>query len=110
MIHAEPLGLKGRLTVRYSFFTKLVDYFHTHRTILAVGPRGIASMDYLIQNDAGIVTRSLAEIKTALRRLTEDSKMLEEYAVKAWACGRRNHQITEIQTMVYNDLKFLIKE
>lgn len=46
-------------------------------------------------------------IRSTGRIVTE---LIYEYANKAWECGRRNHQIKEIQSNLYKDLKSLVEE
>lgn len=108
LVHAEPLGIKGRLGVRHSFSTKIVDYFHMSRTILAVGWRDAASIDYLVKNDAALVAFDEKSLEYQLERIVNNPDILNEYAYKAWECGKRNHQIEDIQKRLYNDLMELL--
>lgn len=110
LVHVEPLDLKGRLQVRQSFSTKIVDYFHAGRAILAVGWTNAASIDYLIKNDAALVAFDEKSISEQLQKIVDNPEILSEYAQKAWECGKRNHQISEIQNNLYNDLQALVNK
>jgi len=110
LVYTESYDLKPRLIARLSFSTKLVDYFHQAKCIFAVGPKDVASMDYLIQNDAAITATDEREIEEKLRNLVENPDMVREYGDKAWECGKRNHQIDDIQDMLCRDFKELIAE
>lgn len=110
LVHVESFDLKNKLTVRQSFSTKIVDYLAKAKCILAVGPFDVASIDYLVQNDAAIVAVTQKEIEERLRAICENPQLIQEFGDKAWECGRRNHQIKEIQNKLYHDFKELADE
>lgn len=109
LVHVEPTSLKEMYFYRLSFSTKLVDYFYNARCVLAVGGE-TASLAYLRDNDAGIVENNPAKFRGILKQIIDTPPLIEQYARNAWNCGKRNHQITEIQNMIYNDFKILIDE
>ena len=110
LLHIEPLSLKGSCLCRLSFSTKLVDYFYNTKCIFAVGSSRCSAIKYLKRNDAAIVAENLEEAGQKLIDLLESKKMIREYAVKAWECGYRNHQIKHIQREVEKNLMKLIQE
>lgn len=110
LVHVESTSLKERLEVRHSFSTKLVDYFKAHRSIFAVGISDVASIEYLLKEDAAIVAQDKEEVFVKLNKLINDTKIISEYANKAWECGKRNHQKNVIQESLHQDLKLLVEE
>ena len=110
LVHVESTKLKERLEVRHSFSTKIVDYFKANRCIFAVGKDDVASIDYLINEDAAIVAQSEEDVFIKLSELVNDSKLMFEYSNKAWECGKRNHQKNVIQDSLYQELKLLAEE
>jgi hypothetical protein len=110
LIHVESIGLKDRLGARHSFSTKLVDYFYRARCILAVGPPDVASIDYLIKNDAAIIANNPGEILQKLNELIDYPDKITEYAIKSWECGKRNHDIYNIQNNLHRDLQKLCND
>ncbi len=54
LVHVESFGLKDKLEVRYSISTKIMDYISAQRCILAIGPKDIASMEFLSENKLAI--------------------------------------------------------
>ena len=110
LVHVESFDLKNRLAVRQSFSTKLVDYFYQGKCIFAVGPKDVASIDYLMKNDAAVVATNEKEIYEKLKMLVENPDIIREYGDKAWDCGKRNHQIDKIQKMLYEDFERVIHE
>lgn len=105
LLHCESFEKREKYEVRLSFSTKIVDYFSKAKCIFAVGDRSVASMDYLIRNDAAVTACSTAEILEKLSMLAENPALIDEYAEKAWQCGARNHDIYKIRTDLYTALK-----
>ncbi len=110
LVHVEAMDLKNRLLVRQSFSTKLVDYFHQAKCLLAFGPKEVASIQHLVQNDAAIVAGTEQELEEKLREIISQSEILRKYGKKAWECGKNNHQQKEIQTMLSIDFGECIHE
>lgn len=109
LIHAEPFNKKDYQLCLYSFSTKLVDYFYAGKCILAVG-YPVSSIDYLQSNDAAICITDFKDIKPKLWEIFKSKEIISEYDKKSWDCGRRNHQIVEIQESIYKDFKCLVKK
>ena len=110
LIHAESFDFKEQLKVRLSFSTKLVDYFYSGRCIFAVGSRNLASIDYLSKNQAAVIAYKKSEIERKLNLLINSSSLRNKYALRAWQCGQKNHQIKMIQNTLQNDLMNLLHE
>lgn len=108
LLHAESFGLKGSLTTRLSFSTKIVDYFKEKKCILALGAKRCASIRYLERNDAAVVVTDVKDILPTVSRLACTPLMIQEYAEKAWKCGRTNHQIQNIQKSLYGELQTFV--
>lgn len=108
LVHVEAIDLKNRLTVRQSFSTKLVDYFKTARPIVAVGPKDVASIKHLIDNDAAIVADNEQELYEKLAPLLSDMRRLQKYGISAYMCGRSNHDEKQQQTMLLEDFMSLL--
>jgi hypothetical protein len=79
-----------------------VDYFYNARCILAIGGE-TSAMNYLRKNDAAIVETDSTKFKSLIHNLLKDKQRILEYGRKAWECGKRNHQIEDLQNMLYND-------
>jgi len=110
LVHVESFDLKNKLSVRLSFSTKIVDYLHQGKSIFAVGPADVASMEYLITNNAAITATSEREIYEKIKTLVEDRNLLKKYSSNAWNCGLKNHKIDVIKKNLYNDFKELLNE
>lgn len=104
LVHVESFDLKNRLTVRQSFSTKIVDYFKRGRLILAVGPSDVASIKHLVDNDCAIVANTSSDLVVKLSRVIEDKNLLNEYAQKAFECGKKLHNREDMLKMLHDDL------
>ena len=110
LVHAESMQKKNMLIVRLSFSTKLVDYMHVPRCILAIGPKEQASMDHLIRHDAAIAVTDCADMYDTVKRLVQKPELIEEYAEKAWRCGTVYHNRTVVQKRLYEELLAAARE
>mgnify|MGYP006067826943 CR=1 FL=1 len=110
LIHIESFKKREKRLVRQSFSTKIVDYLAMAKCIFAAGPADVASIDYLIKNDAAVVATSKNEIENKLRMLTEHHEMIARYGEKAWECGERDYRIQDIQNMLYNDFEKIVND
>lgn len=105
LVHVEALDLKSKLAVRLSFSTKLVDYFKAARPILAVGPRGVASMAHLIDNACAVTAENAEMLYEKLVAVLDNPNQLTQLAKKAYVCGRKHHNQADMKAMLYKTLK-----
>lgn len=105
LVHVEAMDIKNKLAVRQSFSTKLVDYFKAARPILAVGPKDVASIDHLLQNNCALVADNEAELTKILSVCIENPSLLDTLAENAYICGKRCHDAAQMKEMLYADLK-----
>lgn len=91
LVHVESLDKADCAKIRQSFSTKLVDYFKATRPILAVGPDGIASMEHLKENDCAMTAKDVDTIYRHLVAVTENPRLLNTFALKAYECGKSCH-------------------
>jgi len=110
LVHAESFDLKNKLIVKYSFSTKLVDYFKSAKCIFAVGSEDVTSIKYLIKYDAAIVAKNKHEIIEKLNNIVSNYNLIYEYGRKSWNCGMKNHDIYKIQDNLFRDLKYISGE
>lgn len=90
LLYAESLS-DEYLPARLSFSTKMTDYLSSGVCIWAVGNNDLASIEYLKEQNAGIVSTDHKSIVGALQDMVQKPFLLAEYALKARECGKRNH-------------------
>lgn len=96
LVHAEADSPREAAVVRLSFSTKLVDYMHAGRCILAVGPKGQASMAHLDENGAAVCVYGGEGLLPAVKRIMDESERTR-LAAAAWECGRRCHNAPSVK-------------
>lgn len=104
LVFVEPFELKEKLKWRLSFSTKIVDYLASSRAILAVGPDGLSSMDYLKRFDAAICVNDIKSLHDKLLNLANNPQIVQEYAKKSWDCGKENNNMENTEMVLYNGL------
>ena len=109
LVHVEALDLRNKLTVRQSFSTKIVDYLAAAKPILAFGPKDVASIEHLVRNDCAIVADCEEELYNKLCTAIDDKSKLEQLALKAFECGKKFHNKSEIDSMLKEDFERLLK-
>ena len=105
LVFAESMRLKGKLQVRQSFSTKLVDYFAIPRCILAIGPKDIAPIEYLRENDAAVICSDYFKLTQQLGDLLSNPDKICHYADNAWVLGKKRHEKSVMQTLLREDLE-----
>lgn len=108
VLHVESFEDVEKLKTRLSFSTKIVDCLASGRSVMAIGWENAASIDYLFQNDAALVANDEKSIAQILEKIKDSPQILNEYARKAWECGKKNHQINNIQQYFYNDISQIL--
>ena len=91
VIHTESFDSMTREQVRYSFSTKIPDCLAGGTGLLAFGPAEVASIDYLIRNDAAFAATSPEELPKVLERLFTDEDEYRRIIRNAKALAQKNH-------------------
>lgn len=108
LVHAESFGLKDRLEVRYSISTKIMDYISCGRCILAIGPKGIASIDFLSENELALVCCSEEEIEKVVEQICEQPGLVNHYAENTLAFKHNFPTREEQQKALRDDLESIV--
>lgn len=100
LLYAESLS-DTNLTARLSLSTKMTDYLSSGVCIWAVGNRDLAPIEYLEEECAGMVSTNRETIIGALQQMTQNATVLADYASRAQACGKKNHN-KEVISQTFN--------
>ena len=93
VIHTESFDPEIIETVRYSVSTKIAESLMYGPCLVAYGPRGIASMDYLEENGAAWCIHSPDDLASGLRTILTDRELREQILARARVLGRENHNL-----------------
>lgn len=91
IIHAESFDPQIMEMIRYSVSTKIADSLMNGPCLIAYGPEGIASIDYLKKNNAAYVITNPERLADGLREILTNEKLRTEIVKNARALAARNH-------------------
>ncbi len=97
VIHTESFDPIIRKLVRYSVSTKIADSLASGTPIVAYGPAEVASMRYLMDNEAAFCATDLLELRDALTDFLSNEENREEIARNAIDLAKTNHMINEVR-------------
>ena len=103
LLYAESLS-DTNLTARLSFSTKMTDYLASGACIWAVGNMDLAPVEYVMKEDVGLVSVDKQTIAEALFRIVQTPDIIQQYAIKAKQCGKRNHDAELIKKAFNKEL------
>ena len=93
LLHVESFLQEDVSRVRHSVSTKIADCLASNRAFLAVGPRGIASIDYLEENDVAYVIDDENTIEDKLIEYFIENSIDEQIIKNAKDLAEKNHNI-----------------
>lgn len=91
VIHTESFDPAMMELVRFSVSTKIAESLMYGPCLLAYGPEGIASIDYLKENDAAYVITQPDRLAEGLTEILSNGKLREHIMGNARALAARNH-------------------
>lgn len=91
VIHTESFEQNLMDMVRFSVSTKIAESLMYGPCLLAYGPEGIASIDYLKENDAAYVITQTDRLSEGLTEILSNGKLREHIMGNARALAARNH-------------------
>ena len=109
LIHTESFDKKNIQEVKMSLSTKIIDYLAKGKCILAFGPNEVASMDYFIKNDCGLVIDNPKDLYNKINNIIENKNLISDYGQKALDCAVKNHNKDILHKKFYEDLCIIVK-
>lgn len=108
-LHVESFDKEFRMATRYSFSTKIIDLMASSCAIMAICWERHAGYQYLKKHDAALCVSDYDGILPLLKKICAQPSLLQEYAVKAWECGRMNHSRLLIQQQINNKFSEIVE-
>ena len=103
LVFVETFDPKQNRLARLSFSTKISDYLRSGKCVFAVGPSDIAPIEYFVDEDAALVATDEESILRCMKQVV-DPAVVRDYAEKASACVRKNHDRNKMNEIVYDKL------
>lgn len=91
VIHTESFEPEIMKMTRFSVSTKIADSLMHGPCLVAYGPEGIASVDYLKENGAAYMITDPAKLEDGLREILSNEALRNEIVGKARKLGQKNH-------------------
>lgn len=91
VIHTESFDLAMKELVRFSVSTKIAESLMYGPCLLAYGPKGIASIDYLKENNAAYVITSPENLEKGLTEILKNRELREQIVKNARVLAAKNH-------------------
>lgn len=108
VLHVESFDEKQKEIVRYSFSTKITDCLQSGAVMMAIGPSGIASIEYPKRIPGAIVVDDLSCIKSSLQDIVDTPLQLIQRAESIHAFAESHHAINKVRDNLKNDFNNLI--
>lgn len=103
VVFVETFDPKQNRLARLSFSTKISDYLRSGKCVFAVGPSDIAPIEYFLDEDAALVATDEESIIKCMEQVV-DPAIVRDYAEKASACLKKNHDRNKMNEIVYDKL------
>jgi len=91
VIHTESFEPKMTNLVRFSVSTKIAESLMYGPCLIAYGPEGIASIDYLKENNAAYVISRPEDLEKGLEKILTNKELQEQIVRNARALALKNH-------------------
>lgn len=91
IIHAEAFHDATIKMVRYSVSTKIADALLNGPCLIAYGPEGVASIDYLKEHHAAYVITKPEDLRPGLKEILTNAALREEIVKNARSLAAENH-------------------
>lgn len=91
VIHTESFEPEMMNLVRFSVSTKIAESLMYGPCLIAYGPEGIASIDYLKENNAAWTITRPEDLKKGLEEILKNSKLREQIIRNARKLAEKNH-------------------
>lgn len=109
-LHVESFDKEYRMATRYSFSTKIIDLMASSCAIMAICWDKHAGYQYLKQHDAAFCISSYDDILPMVDKICGEPTLINEYAEKAWKCGKDNHTSEIIRRQIKDTFEKVIAE
>jgi hypothetical protein len=104
LVHVEAFDKKNKHITRLSISTKIPEYLASGRCIFAVGPKDVASIQYLDDHDLGVTVTSenINVIKIALKNIIMNEQKRIYYSNKGIEVANRRHNARQTRSDVFD--------
>ena len=109
-LHVESFEPQMQKIVRYSFSTKIIDCLQSGNTMLVVGPKNIASVEYPRAIPGAIVVDDNRNLYAELLRIASNPSLLIDSAKQTNGYAVEHHEISLVRRSLQEDFKYLLND
>lgn len=108
-LHVESFLPEMQKLVRYSFSTKIIDCLQSGNTMMVVGPKNIASVEYPRSIPGAIVVDNTDKLYDVFNNIARTPKALLESAKSINQYAKEHHDIKNVRERLRRDFEILLK-
>lgn len=108
LVHAEAFDITNKLLVRCAISTKIMDYLSVGRSILAIGPSDIASIEYLNDNNLALTADSKDRLIMLVNSIHSNPNILMDYSKRGSGYISNQLNAKDLRYRLYNSLNEVI--
>lgn len=108
LVHAEAFDITNKLLVRCAISTKIMDYLSVGRSILAIGPSDIASIEYLNDNNLALTADSKDRLIMLVNSIHSNPNLLMDYSKRGSGYISNHLNAKDLRYRLYNSLNEVI--
>lgn len=93
LIHVENNDEFTNKRIKYSISTKIADSLASGKCIFAYGPKDVASIEYLKENEVACVVTNKDELESSLRKILESEELRKYYSENGLKLAGERHNM-----------------
>lgn len=106
LLHVEADDPQSKAVTALSVSTKIPEYLAAGRCVLAIGPRDVASIDYLASHEAAVVVDPSDShgLDHAIESLARKPELREQAVMRAFGLAQQNHDAARTRRWLWSTL------
>lgn len=105
VLHVESFEEECIHRVQYSFSTKIIDCLQSGSVLMAIGPKGISSIEYPRRIPGAVVIDDLQDMKTVLKELLAEEDKLIKRAKEIREFALEHHDIEGVRNRLQKEFR-----
>ncbi|MHB1107744.1 MAG: glycosyltransferase family protein [Lutibacter sp.] len=103
VLHVEAFDKRNIQKTKYSFSTKITDCIQSGNCVMGIGPRELASINFLKESEGAIIANSYVDIISQLRKISLDNKIINNYRFKMYDFSKDLFDLDSIRASICKD-------
>ena len=108
LIHTESFEKKIIERTKFSLSTKIPESLGSGALLIAYGPKEVASIDYLLKNDAAVVSDDVQSLLTEVSSVFSDKRKYQGCIEKQKQLYLRNHTVSAVSKVFIEQINKIV--